>query len=228
LKVLYKLSINQAVDIGMLANYTIKVLEIDMSKNKTITAGTKDKPFLTTEEANYGYVDRSTNQAIFQKRKDVMFRILNRMRLIYNSKTKHDVAKYLIHNLKGRKLFFCSSINQAEDLCINNYHSKTDNKDLIKFTNGEIDTITMVNAGGIGFTYKEIDHLVVTQCDSDKNGNNTQKIARCLLDQPNYKATIWLLCLIGTKDEKWIESALENFDKTKIEYIRFKNFKLCN
>lgn len=66
----------------------------------------------------------------------------------------------------------------------------------------------------------------MVQADSDKNGTTSQKIARTLLEQKNYKATIWVLCLVGTQDEKWIESALENFDKTKVEYIRYKNFKL--
>ena len=40
LPVLYKLSINEAVDVGLLANYTIKVIEIDMGKDKSIKAGT--------------------------------------------------------------------------------------------------------------------------------------------------------------------------------------------
>lgn len=226
LPVLYKLSINEAVDMGMLANYTIKIIEIDLGREKNVTAGTKAKPFLTTEEANYKYINNNTNRAIFGKLPTMMYNILARMRFIYNSPSKTNVAKYLIENLQGRKLFFCSSIEQAESLSSTNYHSKTDNTDLNRFISGEIDTITMVNAGGIGFTYKEIDHLVMVQCDSDKNGETSQKLARTLLDQKDYKATIWILCLIGTKDENWVESALENFDKNKIEYIRFKNFKI--
>lgn len=226
LPVLYKLSINEAVDVGLLANYTIKVIEIDMGKDKSIKAGTKDKPFMTSEEDNYKWLHSTAQKAIFQKRKDVQFRILTRMRAIYNSASKTNVAKYLIDNLKGRKMFFCASIEQAEYLCPNNFHSKTNDKDLNDFITGKIDEITMVNAGGVGTTFKEIDHLVMTQADSDKNGLTSQKIARTLLEQGSYKATIWILCLVGTQDESWVESALGNFDKSKVEYIRFKNFKL--
>jgi superfamily II DNA or RNA helicase len=225
LPILYKLSINEAVNIGILANYTIKVIEIDMGVSKNIPAGTKDKPFMTTEVAQYNYLDSTAKKAMFQKRKDIMFRILARMRAIYDSPTKTEVAKYFMDNLKGRKLFFCASQKQAEYVSKYFYHSKTNDNDVQRFIKGEIDDIAMVNAGGIGWTYKEIDHLFMVQADSDKNGLTSQKIARTLLDQPNYKATIWVLCLIGTQDEKWVESALENFDKTKVEYIRYKNIK---
>jgi superfamily II DNA or RNA helicase len=226
LPILYQLSINEAVDKGLLADYQVKVIEIDLGRVKNIKAGNKDKPFFTTEEANYDYINKTTNNAIASGHPSLMFKILNRMRTIYNSPSKLEVAKYLIDNLSGRKLFFCSNINQAETLSSQTYHSKSNKKHLEQFISGEIDTITMVNTGGIGFTYKDIDHLIIVQCDSDSNGNNSQKIARTLLQQKNYKATIWLLCLVGTQDEKWIESALENFDKTKVEYIRYKNFKL--
>lgn len=226
LKILYELSINEAVDVGLLANYNIKVIEIDMSKERTIKAGTKDKPFMTSEEENYRWLSSTAQKAIFQKRKDSQFRILARMRAIYNSLSKTNAAKYLMDNLEGRKLFFCASIEQADFLCVNTFHSQTNDKNLNDFINGVINEITMVNSGGVGTTFKEIDHLVMTQADSDKNGLTSQKIARTLLEQGDYKATIWLLCLIGTQDEKWVESALENFDRTKVEYIRFKNFKL--
>jgi hypothetical protein len=64
---------------------------------------------------------------------------------------------------------------------------------------------------------------MLIQCDSDKNGLTSQKIARTLLDQPGYKATVWLLSLVGTQDERWVASVLQNFDKSKVEYVRFKN-----
>lgn len=226
LPVLYRLSINEAVDIGILANYSIKVVQVRMGTEKNIKAGSKDKPFMTTESSNYLYLDSTVDKAIHQRKKDVVFRILARMRAIYDSPTKTTVAKFLMENLKGRKLFFCATIKQAEVISEFFYHSKTTDKDVQRFIKGEIDNIALVNAGGIGWTYKDIDHLVMVQADSDNNGSTSQKIARTLLEQKNYKATIWLICLMGTQDEKWIESALENFDKSKVEYIEYKNLNL--
>jgi superfamily II DNA or RNA helicase len=223
LPILYKVSINDAVDMKMLADYTIKVVEVDMGTKNEIEAGNAKKRFMTSELKQYTYLHNVAQQSIMQRRTDMTFRILARMRAIKDSPAKTRAAEWLINELEGRKLIFSATIKQAEHLCEHTYHSKTDNVDLKKFMAGEIDEITMVNAGGTGFTYKGIDHLMLTQCDSDKNGLTSQKIARTLLDQKDYKATVWLLSLVGTQDEKWVDSVLKNFDKSKVEYVRFKN-----
>lgn len=221
LKVLYKISINTAVDIGLLSNYSIKVINIKLDNiNKIIKSGNKQKVFYQTEKAHYDYLNKIAQQAIHQKRKDTKFRILARRRAIINSISKDNVTKWLWNNLDGRKLFFCSSINQANSLTNQVYHSKSDNKYLQKFIDGSINEIAMVNAGGTGFTYKEINHLVIVQSDSDKNGLTIQKICRSLLTQKKYKAQIWMLCLNNTQDEIWVNSVLEKLDKTKIEHIK--------
>ena len=61
------------------------------------------------------------------------FRILARMRAIKDSRAKTKAAAWLIDQLEGRKLIFSATIKQAEDLCPNTYHSKTDNIDLKEF-----------------------------------------------------------------------------------------------
>lgn len=225
LPVLYKFDINEAVDVGILSNYSIKVVEIAMDNELNVEAGNKTKKFMTSESANYNYLTKAMQSALNQRRPDAKFKILNRMRAVYNSKTKTEAAKTIIENEKGRKLMFCASIKQAEELCKNTYHSKTDNTNLKAFIKGDIDEVSMVNTGGVGTTYKGIDHLLMTQADSDNNGLTTQKICRTLLYQENYEATVWILCLVGTQDEKWVKSALENFDPSKVEYIRYNNLK---
>jgi superfamily II DNA or RNA helicase len=223
LPLLYRLSINEAVNIGILSNYEIKVLNVNLSNEKNLKVGNKNNTFLTSELANYNYLSQSIAIAIENnENKFLKFKILNRMRLIHNSTSKFKAAKILISQLKGKKLIFTANIKQAEDICKNTYHSKTTNEDLKKFQSGEIDTIAMVNSGGIGFTYKNIDHLILIQADSDKNGMTSQKISRVLLEQINYKATIWIICLKNTQDEKWVASTLENFNKEKIKYINEK------
>ena len=37
---------------------------------------------------------------------------------------------------------------------------------------------------------------------------------------------IWILCLEETQDVQWLNSTLENFDKKKVEYIKFKDLEL--
>lgn len=221
LKVLYRIDINKAVDIGLLSNYSIKVIKVPLSSEKNIKAGSKQKPFLTSEISNYEYLSKVIDTAR-NGSKDKMFRIFNRMRFIKNAPSKLKTAKKLISTLTGTKLIFCGSIDQAESLSENTYHSKTDGKCLRDFKAGKINEIAMVNTGGVGETYKGIDNLIMVQCDSDKNGLTSQKICRTLLSQKNYTAIIWIICLEGTQDEKWVNSTLGSFDKTKIEYVNNK------
>lgn len=41
--------------------------------------------------------------------------------------------------------------------------------------------------------------------------------------RPDYTPVIWILSCLNTKDEDWTNNALENIDKSNIEYINYKN-----
>ncbi len=228
LTVLKEITIDEAVEGNMVADYKIKVLEVPLDNvNKNVKAGTKAKPFMTTEAANYSYLSKQVSRMMFvDDKKRLQFAILNRLRFIYKSPTKLATAKKLINYLKGRKLVFCGSIDHAEELSKHTYHSKTTRADLDLFLDKKIDLLACVNAGGTGFTYKNVDHFIIVQADSNKSGGFIQKLSRSLLLQPNYQANIWIVCLQGTQDETWISSALEELDQSKIEYINIKNLKL--
>jgi superfamily II DNA or RNA helicase len=228
LSILKEITIDEAVGDEMIADYKIKVIEIPLNtKDKTIKAGRKDKPFYQTEFAKYQFLSKAVGRAMYSNNdKAIQWAILNRLRFIYKSESKLNTAKQLIKNLKGRKLIFCGSIEHAEKLSKYTYHSKTNKDDLHKFLNKEIDLLACVQAGGVGFTYKNVDHFIIIQADSNKSGGFIQRLARSLLKQDNYTASIYVLSLQGTQDEKWITNALESLDQNKIEYINVKNLKL--
>lgn len=226
LKVLYRISINKAVDVGLLSNYEIKIVMVPLDKNLNIKVEYKDKvskqtkSFMTSEEKQYEYLTRRLDKS------KTKFGLLQRMHIIGNSPSKLGAAKFIINSLEGKKLIFAVSRKQAEELCDYVYHGNSDDTDLNKFINGDISKIAMVNKGGTGYTYSKIDNLVMTQVDSDNNGLTSQKIARTLLKQGSYKATIWIVCLDETQDVVWLNSTLQSFDKSKIEYIEFKNLEI--
>ena len=227
LRVLYRLSIERAVDLEVLSNYELRVIGVKMSLLKTMKAGTKAKPFKTSEYSQYLYLTKVVKRALYLNSSDKKFKILERMRFIKNSPSKLRAALHLIKELDGRKLIFCASIKQSEILNKHTYNSSTNKDDLTFFQNKDIENISMVNSGGIGATYRDIDHLILVQTDSDKNGLTSQKIARTLLVQKDYKAKIWIICLEDTQDEKWVNSTLENFNSDKIRYLKFKDNKIC-
>ena len=228
LRSLYKIDLNSAVNIGLLADYKINVVTVPMeAEKKNVEAGRKGAKFMQTEVSAYAYATDNLSRAISGGNSNaIMFSVLSRMRLVHNSPTKFKVAQKLVDGLEGRKLIFAGNIAQAEALCKNTYHSKTNGDDLRDFKSEKLNSLALVNAGGTGHTYKNLEHLILVQADSDKNGLTSQKIARTLLSQGKYKATIWIVCLLGTQDEKWIASTLNNFDKDKIEYVEFKDLKL--
>jgi len=226
LEILVELSIDEAVEKKLIAPYKITVVECKLdSRDKYIKAGNKKKPFLTTEDKHYSYLTRIINAKLFSGQIVPQFFYLNRMRFIYNLKSKNDFAKKFIGKLKGRTLVFTGGISQAESISQYTYHSKTDDTDLNKFITGKINLLACVNAGGVGFTFRGVDNFVIVQVNSDKKGDATQKIARSLVLQDGYVANIYILCTVDTVDEKWKDKVLEGFNKDSIEHVSWKNYE---
>lgn len=221
LNTLYRIDIDEAVSLGVLAPYNITVHTVKMNKiDKTERIKTKKYDFRVTEYKRYEYLNKTVNKAMFNNESDdrVKYMLLNRMRFIHNSVTKLTVAKLLLKRLKGRTLYFASSIKQCEALSDYTYHSKVDDTNLNAFLDGKIDTLGCVNSGGVGFTFKNVDNFVIIQANSNKKGDVTQKIARSLLLQVDYSANIHIICLEDTVDLNWVNKVLESFDDRKITW----------
>ena len=226
LVVLSEMSIDTAVENNLIAPYKIKVVECKLdNKNKYITAGSKEKPFLQTEQGKYEYLSKLIRIKLFSRQPVPKFFYLNRMRFIYNLKSKTEFTKQFLKKLKGRTLIFAGSIAQAEELSKYTYHSKTDDTDYIKFQEGKIDTLACVNSGGIGSTYRNVDNFVIVQVNSDTKGDATQKIARSLVLQEGYKANIYIICVADTVDEDWKDKVISGFNKDNIEHVSYKNYE---
>jgi superfamily II DNA or RNA helicase len=145
--------------------------------------------------------------------------VLSLYNQIKEYKQKYFAVKTILDIVKGQTIVFCSSINQAESLCKHTYHSKSDDTNFNKFLSGEINTLGLVNIGSVGSNFKGLNNLLLVQCNSDNNGTSSQKITRILLKEKNKKPVIWLFCLLGTQDEKWVKATLSSFDNSKIKYI---------
>lgn len=226
LKSLSEMTIDEAVENKLIAPYKIKIIELELdTTDKYIDGGSKAKPFKQNEKSRYDYLTRLINIKFFSRQPVPKFFYLNRMRFLYNLRSKHQFAKKLLSKLEGRTLVFTASIKQAEDLCKNTYHSETDDTDLKKFLKGDINTLACVNAGGVGYTYTNVNNFVITQINSNGKGDSTQKIARSLVLQEGYEATIYILVVKNTVDEDWLKKVLEDFDTSKVEYVSSKNYE---
>lgn len=226
LEILSSMTIDEAVDKKLIAPYDIIVVECRLESNKkTIKAGNKKKPFLTTEANHYKYLTRLINIKLFNRETVPAFFYINRMRFIYNLDSKNEFAKKLLKKLKGRTLIFSGSIEKAEQMSKYVFHSKTDDKYLNMFKEGEIDELSLVNSGGLGHTFTNVDNLIIVQVNSNKKGDGTQKIARSLVLQEGYKANIYILVAVDTVDESWKDKVLEDFNLDNVKHVSWKNYE---
>lgn len=222
LRIFEHISIEEAVDLGMIADYDIHIIQTSLNNiDKNVKAGNKANPFYITEQAQYKYF---TDKIDKLKDMGTTNPILNRLRMnfIYKSLSKENTAISLLNILKGERNFiFCSTIDQAEKLGNGNtYHSKLNtkikNQKLEAFINGNIDELYCVKSGGVGFTYRDVDNFIIIQSDSDNNGLTSQKLCRALVEQENYKAKIFFIVLKNTVDEIWLDKTLERFNPEKV------------
>lgn len=227
LKILKNISLDTAVNLGVVAPYSIIKIGVTLdSVNKNVKSGTKLKPFYQTEFDKYNYLTRVIEEYKIKNplRKVPMHLYLNRMRFIYKAQSKQEFAKKLLNKLEGKTLVFTGSIENAEKISEYTYHSKRNDKCLKQFLNGEINHLVCVNSGGVGYTFKDIDNVIIVQSDSNKNGNTLQKLARALVPRDNYKANIFMLFYKDTIDEDWVNYSLSNLDNKNIKVFNNENY----
>jgi superfamily II DNA or RNA helicase len=233
-KVVYTLSLDKAVELGLVSPYQVTVIKVPLeAQKKTCIAGGKNNPFLQTEVARYEYLTEVMNRAMFsldtRVKATAMFKILARMRFIYDLKSKTEAARFLLENLipiNERTLIFAGGISQAEELCQNSFHSKSKKTDASfdDFKEGRINRLSCVNSLNEGHNIPNLDNGFVVQLNS-KALNLIQRIGRIVRYRDGHRAQIYILCAAGTQDEIWVEKAIEELDKDCITYVNYEEIK---
>jgi len=217
LQVIGEYSIEQGIIEGVTADYEIHVLQVPLD-NKTF----KDyKGKKKTEKKHFDniswVIDNNQRQGI-----DTMFLRLARMRVIQNSLAKLNATKHLLNQFANERiLVFCGITKIADALGIPSYHSKSTEKQIFTdFTEGKGNHLAVVKIGNTGITYTPLNKVIINYFDSNAQ-NLTQKINRCMsmeYDNPDKKAMIYIICTTENVEQKWLNKALEFFDKDKIKY----------
>jgi superfamily II DNA or RNA helicase len=232
IELVYELTLDQAVRLGFVAPYKITVITVPLdATTKNIPGGTKAKPFMTTEAACYAYWNKRVQGAMFdqtpQGKVKLKFAILGRMQFIYKIPSKTQVIKYLLDKVipeDDRTIIFCGNIEQAEDVCPTYYHSKSGNQFYDAFKTEQINRLSCVKAVNEGHNFPGVDSAIIGQLNS-KEKDLVQRIGRIIRYRPGHEAHIWIVISESTQDEKWLENATENLNQSKINYVRFPNFK---
>jgi superfamily II DNA or RNA helicase len=217
LHVLATYPIEKAIEEGVIVDYEIHVVRVPLDKTKLNKYGIKTK----TEKKQFDDLTWVINK-MDRDGANTMFMRLARMRIIQSSLAKINATKKLLSKHKDeRVLVFCGTTKVADSLGVPSYHSKSSEKEMFqKFAEGEGNHLAVVKIGNTGVTYKSLDKVIINYFDSNAE-NLAQKINRCMAmeyNTPDKKAHIYIISSDELVEQKWLNKALEFFDKNKIKY----------
>jgi superfamily II DNA or RNA helicase len=210
--------IEKAIEEGVIVDYEIHVIRVPL--DNTVYNDYKGK--LKTEKKHYDGISWVINK-LQNSGTDTMFMRLARMRLIQSSLAKTNATKKLLAKHKDeRVLVFCGTTAVADNLGIPSYHNKSKEKEIFEdFAEGKGNHLAVVKVGNSGVTYKPLDKVIINYFDSNAE-NLAQKVNRCMgmeYNTPDKKAQIYIVSTNEPIELKWLNKALEFFDKNKIKYL---------
>lgn len=219
----YKLSLDQAVSLGIVAPFDIVVVNTKLNVvDKNIKGGTKDKPFYQSEASAYAYLSRMTMV------RPSKMTYINRYRFFCALPSKTDAANMLLNHVIPKDLktlIFCGSIDQAHDVCEYSYHSRNKKYDhLGEFKQNKINRLSCVEAINEGQDIDDLDCALIIQMNSNEL-DITQRIGRTIRFRPNHRGTIIVLCVGGTVDESWASTAMRNFNGANIRVTTLEKIR---
>lgn len=228
LNLVYEITLDEAVDLGIVAPYQITVVRVPLeSRVKNVLAGAKEKPFMVTEASNYDYFRKVEEKERNQGKAPSQSFFLKRMRFIYNLRSKTEAARTLLAKMKEeeRIVIFSGSCEQADELSECRYHSKTDDVCYTQFRNREINRLSCVNSVNEGHNLPLVDLGLVVQINSN-DLHIIQRIGRFIRYRPNHTGRLVILAAENTIDERWVREALQELNQSRITYVNYVDILL--
>lgn len=229
LDVIYEISLDEAVDLGVVAPYEITVIQTELDRVRAnVEAGSKVKRFMVTEAGNYSYYakiensERPEDQAKINK-----FFYIKRMQFIYKLNSKLESAKHLLEEFiphDKRTIIFCGSTSHADKLADSVYHSKRKKGDTgyDDFVNQITNRLSCVEALNEGDNLPNVDIAFIEQLNSNRL-DLIQRIGRILRFRVGHTGKIIILCAKDTVDAKWVRLALLGLNPNKIRWIDYND-----
>ena len=218
--IVYTYGVDDAVSDNILNDYRIVVHMVPLSTENNIDVATKARSFKTSETKNYSYwcsrIDGGKTPKQLQ-----MARIM-RMKAMMDFPSKEAYAKKLMESISSKCIIFANTQDQADRMCKHSYHSNNSDseKNLVMFKHGDIDKLSCVLQLSEGVNIPNLKQGIIMHAYGNER-KSAQRIGRLLRLNPDETAIVHILCYSNTIDEKWVESALESYDKDKIFYKQY-------
>jgi superfamily II DNA or RNA helicase len=216
--IVYRYIIKEAVNDKILNDYRIVVHTVYLDNNKNIKLKHGNREWYSSETEIYDYWSKRINDAKTKKEQQIMN--VMRMKAIMDFPSKLHYAKSLLESSPNKCIVFANTQEQADKLCKDSFHSNnTDSEDnLIKFKNDEINRLSCVLQLNEGVNIPNLKEGIIMHAYGNER-KSVQRIGRLLRLNPNDTAIVRILCYMNTVDEKWVSTALLDFDNDKIMWV---------
>lgn len=218
--------LEQAVEEEMLNDFQVHVIYTRLNdKDKNCLAGSKEKPFYTTEKDNYQYltyrIDGLRNElmspvGITKYLGQYQTLIRKRATMLYNSQTKIDKIKEFLPKLEGRTVIFARNITVAEQLEKRSFHSKSKEDNLTPFMSGKINRISSVDMLVEGMNLNDVENAVSTNPLNERKF--VQTLGRILRRKIGDWSHYYVFCMKDTVEENWLKNSLEFISPERVTY----------
>lgn len=242
----YTLSLDEAVELGIVAPYNITIVTMPLDgQNKYIQSGKKGAYFYQTELKKYEYLTMKVLNG-----NEKMAR-LQRMQFIYKLKSKTIATGWLLDKIPEalKTLIFCSNKRQAIDTCKNRYFSKPSlpvkdkskadkvtehlyimnewhgDDDLEAFVEDRIFRLSCCEALNEGVNLQgtgKIDIAFIAQLNS-KQQHFIQRIGRILRYKRDHIGEIVILAVENTVDLEWANRSISGLNVSKVRYVKLED-----
>lgn len=223
-KVVYSISQDEAIKLGLISDYEILVYYHTLDNtNKSMKAGTKAKPFMTTEQAMYDFYDNAFKKSLFlPEGKHKTFAIRNasskRATVLYNTPSKLPIVKKLLEcNKKFKFVIFGNSLDALHAITPNTVSSRNTDQEneAIKeaFAKNKIKEIASFKKLKQGANLTNVNIAIIHSYYSVSK-DYIQRVGRILrLDESGYNAVV-LIATQGTQEMKWFDTMTKDISKS--------------
>lgn len=208
LHVVYRYSIEEAIEDGVLCDYILNVHQVSLDKEEQWRFN------------KYNYV----RLKLLKEEKPTFNIDLKIISFLQKSEAKRKKTIELIELFKEKRVLVFTGLSIiADSLGIPSYHSKNKNKELFDaFCKGDGNHLATVRMADAGVTIKPI-NIGILNYFSGSPENTTQKICRFLgaeWENPNKIAEIHIITTYNDFEMERLKTALMFLDSEKIKYFK--------
>lgn len=230
--VCFRYTINDGQIEGTARKVVLHVINHNLDyRDKIMPAGTKAKPFLTTEKAAYDYWDNEFKKSLFLPDRIKEFKLRTtssaRARVLYALPSKIKATRQLLESMGDKTIVFGNSIDAL--LAVTPYVVSSKNKDAAnldirnKFDNGDINVIGSFKMLKQGANLKGLTNIVIMSYYSVEK-DAIQIIGRLRKDGEKI-GHVFIFVTAGTVETKWFAKMTEKFEA--FEFVHHHDINSC-